>query len=213
MLNRNAEALFWIGRYIERAENHARLIDVHYHIQQEEDFQAEGHKWSRLIDALGVRNEYLQQFESFAEQDVLSFITLDLGNSNSLFSCVHQARNNLRTLRQHLPSELWDIANGFNLWLGEQSVADIMSSPHQFYQQVKERTAMFLGAEQSVMLYQLLKLRLEIAHLHLQLAVRLHQREYVIIKEPAGCFQTLVKIKRSHEGFEHIGQQGRAGSS
>ncbi|WP_151733933.1 alpha-E domain-containing protein ['Paenibacillus yunnanensis' Narsing Rao et al. 2020] len=152
MLNRNAEALFWIGRYIERAENHARLIDVHYHIQQEEDYQAEGHKWSRLIDALGVRSEYLQQFESFAEQDVLSFITLDLGNANSLFSCVHQARNNLRTLRQHLPSELWDMVNSFNLWLGDQSVADIMSGPHQFYRQVKERTAMFLGAEQSVML-------------------------------------------------------------
>ncbi|MHA6531931.1 alpha-E domain-containing protein [Paenibacillus sp. BAC0078] len=152
MLNRNAEALFWIGRYIERAENHARLIDVHYHIQQEEDFQAEGHKWSRLIDALGFRDEYLQQFDSFLEQDVLSFITLDLGNSNSLFSCVHQARNNLRTLRQHLPSELWDIVSSFNLWLGEQSVADIMSGPHQFYQHVKERAAMFLGAEHSVML-------------------------------------------------------------
>ncbi|MEK3877465.1 alpha-E domain-containing protein [Paenibacillus sp. FSL M7-0420] len=152
MLNRNAEALFWIGRYIERAENHARLIDVHYHIQQEEDYQEEGHKWSRLIDALGVRSEYLRQFESFIEQDVLSFITLDMGNTNSLFSCVHQARNNLRTLRQHLPSELWDIINGFNLWLGEQSVTDIMRGPHQFYQQVKERAAMFLGAEQSVML-------------------------------------------------------------
>ncbi|MFC3746726.1 alpha-E domain-containing protein [Paenibacillus sp. GCM10012306] len=151
MLNRNAEALFWIGRYIERAENHARLIDVHYHIQQEEDFQEEGHKWSRLIDALGVRSEYLQQFETFSEQDVLSFITLDLGNPNSLFSCVHHARTNLRTLRQHLPSELWDIVNGFNLWLGERSVADIMRGPHQFYRHIKERAAMFLGAEQSVM--------------------------------------------------------------
>ncbi|BCG59198.1 alpha-E domain-containing protein [Paenibacillus sp. URB8-2] len=152
MLNRNAEALFWIGRYMERAENHARLIDVHYHIQQEEDFLEEGHKWSRLIDAIGARDEYLQQFESFSEQDVLSFITLDLGNANSLYSCVHQARNNLRTLRQQLPSELWDIANSFNLWLGDRSVADIMKSPHQFYQQIKERAAMFLGAEQSVML-------------------------------------------------------------
>ncbi|KGE16937.1 alpha-E domain-containing protein [Paenibacillus wynnii] len=152
MLNRNAEALFWIGRYIERAENHARLIDVHYHIQQEEDFQEEGNKWSRLIDALGVRQEYMQQFENFSEGDVLSFITLDLGNSNSIFSCVHQARNNLRTLRQHLPSELWDIANSFNLWLGECSVADIMKGPHQFYRQIKDRAAMFLGTEQSVML-------------------------------------------------------------
>ncbi|AHV97325.1 alpha-E domain-containing protein [Paenibacillus sabinae] len=152
MLNRNAESLFWIGRYMERAENHARLIDVHYHIQQEKDFLEDGHKWSRLIDALGARNEYLQQFESFCEPDVLSFITLDLGNANSLYSCVHHARNNLRTLRQQLPSELWDIVNSFNLWLGERSVADIMKSPHQFYQQIKERAATFLGAEESVML-------------------------------------------------------------
>lgn len=151
MLNRNAEALFWVGRYIERAENHARLIDVHYHIQQEQDFQDEGNKWSRLIDALGVKDEYLQQFENFSERDVLSFITLDLGNSNSIFSCVHQARNNLRTLRQHLPSELWDVSNSFNLWLGECSVANIMSGPHEFYRQIKERAAMFLGVEHSVM--------------------------------------------------------------
>lgn len=152
MLNRNAEALFWIGRYIERAENHARLIDVHYHIQQEEDFQEEGHKWARLIDALGVRTEYLRQFETFAEEDVLSFITLDLGNSNSVYSCVYQARNNLRTLRQHLPSEMWDIMNSFHLWLAEQSVGDIMRNPYEFYRQIKERAALFLGTEHSVML-------------------------------------------------------------
>ncbi|MNM25649.1 hypothetical protein D3C81_361010 [compost metagenome] len=152
MLNRCAEALFWIGRYMERAENHARLIDVHYHIQQEDDFREEGHKWSRLIDAIGAREEYLRQYDSFNEQDVLSFITLELGNTNSLFSCVHQARNNLRTLRQQLPSELWDIVNSFNLWLGDCTIADIMQSPHQFYQQIKERASMFLGAEESVML-------------------------------------------------------------
>ncbi|WP_310550047.1 alpha-E domain-containing protein [Paenibacillus glufosinatiresistens] len=152
MLNRNAEALFWIGRYMERAENHARLIDVHYHIQQEEDFTEEGSRWSRLIDALGARSDYLKQFDSFSEGDVLAFITLDLGNANSIFSCVHQARNNLRTLRQQLPSELWDIANSFNLWLEERSVADIMNGPHAFYQEVKERAATFMGAEMSVML-------------------------------------------------------------
>lgn len=152
MLNRSAEALFWVGRYIERAENHARLIDVHYHIQQDDDFRREGHKWARLIDALGVRRDYLQQFETFAEQDVLSFITLDRSHTNSVYSCVHQVRNNLRTLRQQLPSELWDITNSFDMWLDEQQVADIVSEPHLFYQQIKERTAMFLGAEQSVML-------------------------------------------------------------
>lgn len=153
MLNRNAEALFWVGRYIERAENHARLIDVHYHIQQDEDFEHEEHKWARLIDALGARGDYLQQFDAFSERDVLSFITLDRGYTNSLFSCVSQARGNLRTLREKLPSELWDMLNTFYLWLGEKQVTDIFAqSPHPFYQEIKQRTAMFQGAEQSVML-------------------------------------------------------------
>ncbi|UUZ82318.1 alpha-E domain-containing protein [Paenibacillus sp. P26] len=152
MLNRNAEALFWVGRYMERAENHARLIDVHYHIRQDGDLEHAEHKWARLIDSLGARPDYLQQFDTFNEKDVLSFITLDRGYSNSLFSCISQARNNLRTLREKAPSELWDILNAFYLWLGEKQVTDIFQqSPYPFYKQIKERTAMFQGAEQSVM--------------------------------------------------------------
>ncbi|NHN32010.1 alpha-E domain-containing protein [Paenibacillus agricola] len=155
MLNRNAEALFWVGRYVERAENHSRLIDVHYHIQQTADFQDEEHKWARLVDALGARDAYKQQFEAFTEKDVLSFITLDRGYANSLFSCVSKARNNLRTLREKLPSEMWDVLNSFYLWLGEKQVDDIMKeSPHVFYRQIKERMATFQGVEHSVMLRQ-----------------------------------------------------------
>lgn len=153
MLNRNAEALFWVGRYMERAENHARLIDVHYHIQHEGDFQEEGGKWERLIHSLGARADYMQQFDAYTEKDVLSFITLDRGYANSLFSCISQARGNLRTLREKLPSELWDMLNAFYLWLGEKQVDDILyESPHTFYKQIKERAAMFYGAQQSVML-------------------------------------------------------------
>jgi uncharacterized alpha-E superfamily protein len=152
MLNRNAEALFWIGRYMERAENHARLIDVHYHIQHEGDFAHEEHKWSRLIDALGARADYARQFDLFTERDVLSFITLDRGFPNSLFSCVAQARGNLRTIREKVPSELWEAVNSFYLWLGECQVSDILETgPHLFYRQVKEKVAVFQGLEHSVM--------------------------------------------------------------
>ncbi|MDF2922612.1 MAG: hypothetical protein K0R57_1526 [Paenibacillaceae bacterium] len=152
MLNRNAEALFWIGRYMERAENHARLIDVHYHIQHEGDFAHEEHKWSRLVDAFGAREDYLQQFELFTERDVLSFITLDRGYPNSLFACVSQARANLRTIREKVPSELWEAVNSFYLWLGERQVSDILEAgPNLFYRQIKEKVAVFQGLEHSVM--------------------------------------------------------------
>ncbi|MDO3410366.1 alpha-E domain-containing protein [Saccharibacillus sp. CPCC 101409] len=151
MLNRNAEALFWIGRYFERAENHARLIDVHYHIQQTETHDAASSRWSRLVDAIGSRDEYTARHDDFSEEDVLSFLTLDLEHPNSIYACIYQARSNLRMLRQQLPSEMWDAASGFQLWLDEQTPANILEDPHDFYQRLKEQTATFLGIEQSTL--------------------------------------------------------------
>lgn len=152
MMSRNAEALFWIGRYVERAENHARLIDVHYHIQTEGEFGEEGLKWQRLLASLGVQEAYGASRERLTEEGVLEFITLDRDHVNSIFSCIHQARNNLRELRQKLPSEMWDALNGLDLWLGEKTAADITAGPNLFYRQLKDHIAIFLGMEESVML-------------------------------------------------------------
>ncbi|MFC4775668.1 alpha-E domain-containing protein [Paenibacillus sp. GCM10023252] len=166
VLNRNAEALFWIGRYMERAENHARLIDVHYHLQTEIEKEAalgaassegskhveSGSKWLRIVDALGSRAAYEAQYSTYSEMDVLGYITLDRDNPNSLVSCVSHARGNLRTLREKVPSELWDTINAFYLWLREKQVDDLSKeSPHQFFGQIKEWTALFQGNAQSVM--------------------------------------------------------------
>ncbi|QAY65028.1 alpha-E domain-containing protein [Paenibacillus protaetiae] len=162
MLNRNAEALFWIGRYMERAENHARLIDVHYHLQAEDELvNTEQHadqtvdntsKWMRIVDALGSRESFEQQYGVYTEQDVLHYATLDRDNENSLVCCVNHARGNLRTLREKVPAELWDVVNAFYLWLRDKEPEDmIKESPHLFYGRIKEWTALFHGYGQSVM--------------------------------------------------------------
>lgn len=160
MLNRNAEALFWIGRYMERAENHARLIDVHYHLQIDKDALPAGEKeeaevqakWSRIVDALGSRDAYEGQYGAYSESDVLFYATLDRDNPNSLLSCVSHARDNVRTLREKLPSELWDAANGFYLWLRSRQPEELLKeSPHLFFGRIKEWTAMFQGVSHSVM--------------------------------------------------------------
>jgi uncharacterized alpha-E superfamily protein len=153
MLNRNAEALFWIGRYMERAENHARMIDVHYHLQHNNDLTDNEHKWARIIGALGAQEEYARQFERYTELDVLSFITLDRGYENSLFSCISKARSNLRTMREVLPSEMWESLNGFYLTLGEKQAGDLkLEAPNVFFRQIKERVDAFQGVQHSVML-------------------------------------------------------------
>ncbi|OPA81546.1 hypothetical protein BVG16_02865 [Paenibacillus selenitireducens] len=163
MLNRNAEALFWMGRYMERAENHARLIDVHYHLQAEHELGLErspdhleridsSTKWMRIVEALGSRSNYEEQYGAFTEIDVLLYMTLDWGNENSIVSCVSHARGNLRTLREKVPSELWDSLNGFYLWLRECQPDDLLrESPHTFFGRIKDWAALFLGLCQSVM--------------------------------------------------------------
>ncbi|MFC6333728.1 alpha-E domain-containing protein [Paenibacillus septentrionalis] len=159
MLNRTAEALFWIGRYMERAENHARLIDVYYHLQQDEfnhsdAFDAKQHsdKWKRIVDALGSKASFEHEYGDYSEHTVLLYVTLDRENPNSLVSCVSHARNNLRTLRELAPTELWEVLNSFYLWLKDQNgEAMLMDSPHKFFSQIKTWCNMFYGSAHSVM--------------------------------------------------------------
>jgi uncharacterized alpha-E superfamily protein len=151
MMGRTAEALLWIGRYAERAENHARLIDVYYHIREEKESN-NGQAWSRLIDTIGDRTLFTEQYGSFTEQHVLQYITLDKNNANSLLACTNHARANLRNIREKMPAELWDILNGLYLWLKVKEVRDITSdSPHLFYRFIRDTLSMFQGAATSVM--------------------------------------------------------------
>ncbi|MEW9698174.1 alpha-E domain-containing protein [Paenibacillus sp. SI8] len=151
MMGRTAEALFWIGRYAERTENHARLIDVYYHIREEKE-SGSGHSWSRLIDTIGDRALFSEIYGSFTEQNVLHYITLDKNNANSLLACMNHARSNLRNIREKMPGELWDIMNGLYLWIKEKEVRDITSdSPHLFYRFIRDTLSMFQGAAISVM--------------------------------------------------------------
>lgn len=159
MLNRTAEALFWIGRYLERAENHARLIDVYYHSQQDEYLKSEelaadqhSDKWKRMVEALGSRASFEQVYGQYKEQTVFFYITLDRDNPNSLVSCINHARDNLRTLREQAPTEMWEVLNGFYLWLREQRSDGVLKeSPHQFLSQIKNWCNMFYGCAYSVM--------------------------------------------------------------
>ncbi|MCL6459352.1 MAG: alpha-E domain-containing protein [Gorillibacterium sp.] len=153
MLSRNAEALYWLGRYIERVENHARMIDVLYHIRSEENASIDQSRWARLIDILGAREAFEGELVSYKEKDVLAFLTLDPIYGNSLISCLSKARTNLRSLREMLPTELWDTLNQFYMWLKEANIEDVVQrSPHLFFTRIKEWCGLFQGIQQSVML-------------------------------------------------------------
>jgi len=153
MLTRNAESLYWLGRYMERVENHARLIDVLYHIRSEGSDRAIESRWARLVDILGVRQAYTSRHDGYREREVLAFLTLDSVNGNSLIACLSKARSNLRSLRELLPTELWDTLNQFYMWLKETDIEEVLvDSPHLFFSRIKEWCGLFHGVQQSVML-------------------------------------------------------------
>lgn len=156
MLNRTAEILFWLGRYTERIQNHARLIDVNYHMRHElRGGDKEGCAWERLLINTGDYNKFYSSHQQATERDVLNFMTFDTTQINSIFSCLKQARTNSHMVREKIPSESWDIINSFYLWLKDKTIQDVFSrSPYLFYQRLKEWISLFHGSLESTMLRQ-----------------------------------------------------------
>ncbi len=151
MMNRIAESLFWIGRYTERAENHARLIDAFYHIREE---TSSGERlWIRIVQALGDPAVFESVYRSYGEREVLHYMILDPNHMNSIQSCVHQARANLKSIRDRLPEELWDLLNGFALWLKSNETDELLlDAPFLFLKRAKEWLGAFYGAAHHTMM-------------------------------------------------------------
>jgi len=157
MMNRFAELLYWAGRYVERAGNHARLIDINYHMRHELYGQREReYVWERLVESTGGVARFEELYSNINagtnELTVIHFLTFERSNINSIFNCVQQARNNIRTLRQLVPAELWEVINAFYLWLKDQNVSQVMlQAPHLFYQRVREWATLFSGTVDAAM--------------------------------------------------------------
>lgn len=152
MLDRIAESLFWIGRYAERAENHARLLDVYYHVRDEGD-TGEAGVLKRIVEAIGSCQQYESLYDAYEERNVLQFLALDVSQMNSLYCCVSLARDNLKKIREQLPAELWNLLNGYYLWLKGVTIEQVMEmTPHRFFQKIKEGLSSFQGTAVSITL-------------------------------------------------------------
>jgi uncharacterized alpha-E superfamily protein len=106
MLRRIADHLFWMARYLERAEWRARLADVNYHLLVESP-APEPHPWAPLLAITGDGELFAQFHDEPGEARVLDFFTFQTRNPSSIRSCISAARDNARNLRHRLSSELW----------------------------------------------------------------------------------------------------------
>src|SRR4051794_14849361 len=112
MLSRIADSLFWIARYMDRAENTARLIDVTYHMLLEQPQQASGGRWRSVIRITGSEENYAKQYKDSDPQSVCEFLLFSESNRNSVASCIARVRENARTIRDRISREMWENVNG-----------------------------------------------------------------------------------------------------
>ena len=119
MLARVAETLFWMSRYLERAENMARLINVNANLLLDIPKKTTL-GWEPLIDITGTREHYLISNENFEERSVLRYLVSDVDSPVSIVSALKSARENARTIRDVIPREAWEQINALNYYATDQ---------------------------------------------------------------------------------------------
>ncbi|MCB1760042.1 MAG: alpha-E domain-containing protein [Gammaproteobacteria bacterium] len=150
MLSRVAENLYWMARYVERAENTARLISVNSSLLLDLP-RGIAPGWSPLISIMGLNSEFDSRVKEPGERQVVRFLVGDRGNSGSIISSLHHARENCRTVRDILPREIWENLNELYLYAQESvNVGLTKQGRFDYLQQIIRGSATFIGIIASV---------------------------------------------------------------
>ena len=151
MLSRVANSIYWMSRYVERAENVARFIEVNLQLMLDGS-SGEGQQWEPLVNTTGDHEPFAKRYGKATQQNVIHFLTFDAENSNSILSCVRAARENARTIREIISSDMWLQLNKFYLMVtaaAEDSSAQ--ADPYEFFTEVKNANHLFNGITAATM--------------------------------------------------------------
>ena len=146
MLSRLADSLYWMSRYVERAENVARFIDVNMWLSLDLPVGYQ-EQWSPLISTTGDDALFAKHYEIPTKRNVINFLTFDTRNPNSILSTITAARENARLARQYISLETWERVNRFYLAIqnGARSAARGFEPGQDFFSDVMSSSHLFLG--------------------------------------------------------------------
>lgn len=149
MLSRVADTLYWMSRYLERAEHSARLLDLQLHTMLEQNSVEEKERWARILDSLYVKTPENYHYDAYNHTQLLAF---DSANNNAVVSCIAAARENARQVREQISSEMWEQVNRLSLQVKSTQLDKIWEDqPHEFFRSVKEGIHLFQGITDSTM--------------------------------------------------------------
>ncbi len=154
MLSRTADSLFWLARYLERADNSARIIDAASRLAAiPMSYSGDSNEWESALAAAGVLNSFSEGHDGAERDAVIDFMAFSTDNSSSIKSCLRTARNNARAERTALTTDMWEAINAgwldLNAYDGARMDRDTLN---RFLAAVKEACLRFDGAAYRTML-------------------------------------------------------------
>jgi uncharacterized alpha-E superfamily protein len=149
MLSRVADSLYWMSRYLERAEHTARMIDVDLQLRLDQSPEAGAGRWLRLLEASQVP---APEDGTIDAETLTHVLTLDKTNSSSILSCVAAARENLRQVREQCSTEMWEQLNRLYLQVNSTTSSEAwLLHTHVFFRAMQEGSHLFQGVTDSTM--------------------------------------------------------------
>ncbi len=151
MLSRVANAIYWMNRYIERAENYARFIEVNATLMLDLP-EGTAEQWEPLVRTTGDDALFADRYGKATKENVIAFLAADTSNPNSILSCYAAARENARSVREIISSEMWEQVNRSYLTVTEAvSSGRVTRNPHSFFAEVKTASHLFGGITDATM--------------------------------------------------------------
>lgn len=147
MLSRVADALFWMSRYLERAEHVTRLVDVWFHLELDLRAVTQGPRDAHWCTLATILQQPLPPFENgTAEANVVEWMTFDAKNPSSIVTCIARARANARGVRGSINSDVWRELNKLYWQICDPTLRrQALESPHEVFQAVECGSQLFQG--------------------------------------------------------------------
>ncbi|HSE59428.1 MAG TPA: alpha-E domain-containing protein [Nitrospiraceae bacterium] len=146
-----ASSIYWLNRYIERAENYARFIEVNLNLTLDLP-GGTAEQWEPLVATTGDHESFTSRYGKATKETVIHFLLADAANANSILSCLAAARENARSVREIISTDMWEQVNRFHLMVRD-AVSHGLSSRnlHAFLAEVKAASHLFLGITDATM--------------------------------------------------------------
>jgi uncharacterized alpha-E superfamily protein len=217
MLSRVAESLYWAARYVERAEDVARLLDVNFHALLDRQVEDRGEAWQELVVLLGDEPAFLEHFEEYTAESVSDWVLWHAGNPSAVASCIELARENARSVREQISTEMWQAINKLFLLVRTTGRHAASPGPHAFFEQLRNYAHRLQGAVDATMehdeSYEFVRLGLYLERAEKTTRIVLARYPAAAVLEEDDPFRprTLVDLLRSCSAFEaYVRRHGTA---